>query len=92
MKGKLTYFYGEDCGVCSTLLPRAKKLAEVFDLEFEQVHVMEERERSSQALVFVIPTLIVTFEDKVIVRAERLIDFQAVYTTLERFFTTLGEK
>lgn len=81
---KVIYFGSSRCGVCVAVEPGIKKLADMYGMLFEKISIEEKPEISGQHLVFTVPTVIVLFEGREILRESGFIDFENLKKTLSR--------
>lgn len=78
----LVYFSSQNCNVCHAVLPKVMELVDEYPLEVAQVKVDELQEIAGQSLVFTVPTILVMFEGREILRESRFIDFAKLERTL----------
>lgn len=80
------YFSGSDCGVCTVLKPVIKQLFEdTFPaIQWQEIALDESPEIAGQLQLFSIPTLLVYFDGKEVLRKSRNFSVGEVTNALER--------
>lgn len=80
----LLYFSARECNVCHAVFPKLMSLVEdVYPIKVAKVDVKELVEIAGQFLVFTVPTTLLIYEGREILRESRFIDFQKVERTLD---------
>lgn len=78
----ILYFSSRDCNVCHTVLPILMNLVNVHPIKVIKINIDEHVEIAGQLLVFTVPTILMIYEGREILRESRFIDFQKVERTL----------
>lgn len=79
----ILYFSSQNCNVCQAVFPKLINLAEAYSVKTAKILTDEQTEIAGQNLVFTVPTILIIYEGKEILRESRFIDFQKVERTLE---------
>lgn len=79
----ILYFSTPNCSVCPALLPKVLNLAQDYEVPVAEINAQELREVAGQFLIFTVPTLLVMFEGKEILRESRFIDLLNVGRILD---------
>ena len=82
----MLYFSSEDCNVCQAVFPKLMNLAEDYPVKVAKISIGEQMEIAGQSLVFTVPTVLMVYEGREILRESRFIDFQKVERTLNLFY------
>jgi thioredoxin-like negative regulator of GroEL len=85
----ILYFSSEDCNVCQAVFPKLMNLVEDYPVKVAKIVTDEQMEIAGQLLVFTVPTVLIVYEGREILRESRFVDFQKVERTLN--FFTKGE-
>lgn len=82
----LIYFTGKTCGVCRVLKPKLlEAVQENFpDVQIRVVDVEEETEFAGQSMVFTLPVVVLTSNDKEVYRFARSFSVYEVLKKLKR--------
>ena len=78
------YFSSASCNVCHSVLPQLISLIEGLPISFVKVKADMQPEICGQLLVFTVPTILIFYEGKEIVRESRFIDFNRIKKILGR--------
>ncbi|WP_425803428.1 thioredoxin family protein [Desulfitobacterium sp. Sab5] len=78
----MLYFSSQNCNVCHAVLPEVLELVEEYPVEVAQIKVDELPEIAGQSLVFTVPTILMMYEGREILRESRFIDFATLEKTL----------
>lgn len=79
----ILYFSSHDCNVCHAIFPKLMSLVDdVLPIKVAKIDVKELIEISGQFLIFAVPTILIMYEGREILRESRFIDFQRVERTL----------
>ena len=84
-KLNILYFSSKGCNVCQAVFPKLMNLVEVYPVKVVKISIDEQTEIAGQSLVFTVPTVLIFYEGKEILRESRLIDFQKVERILNLF-------
>ncbi|KLU62163.1 Low specificity L-threonine aldolase [Peptococcaceae bacterium CEB3] len=76
------YFSSEGCNVCQAVFPKLTNLIHPRLIRTAKINIDEHPEIAGQLLVFTVPTVLIMYEGKEILRESRFIDFQRVKRTL----------
>lgn len=82
-EGLILYFSSEDCKVCQAVFPKLMDLAEAYLVKVAKISVTEQMEIAGQSLVFTVPTVLIVYQGKEILRESRFIDLQKVERALK---------
>lgn len=88
----LLYFSTEDCGICTTLLPKIDTML----LNYTNVlsyHISIDKlpEASGEFSVFTVPTILVYIEEKEVIREARFISVDALEDKLKKYYNMIFE-
>jgi len=78
----ILYFSSKDCNVCQAVFPKLMNLVEVYPIKAAKIYIDELVEIAGQSLVFTVPTVLIFYDGKEILRESRFIDFEKVERTL----------
>ena len=78
----ILYFSSRDCNVCHAVFPKLMKLVNGHPIKVVKINIDEHVEIAGQLLVFTVPTILMIYEGREILRESRFIDFQKVERTL----------
>ncbi|CAA6805676.1 MAG: Thioredoxin [uncultured Thiotrichaceae bacterium] len=83
------YFSGADCGVCTVLQPAMEQLfQETFPaIQWQEVALDESPEIAGQLQLFSIPTLLVYFDGKEVLRKSRNFSAGEIKNGIERLYS-----
>lgn len=79
----ILYFWSEDCGVCNSMGITLEETKENIDIPIYKINIKEDNKISAQNLVFTVPTILVFYDGKEVLRESRYIDFNNVKKVLE---------
>lgn len=79
----ILYFSSETCNVCHSVLPKLIDTIEAFPVSFVKVKADTQPEICGQLLVFTVPTILIFYEGKEILRESRFIDFNKIKKMLD---------
>lgn len=82
----ILYFSSKDCNVCKAVFPKLMNLVEGYPAKVAKISIDEQPEIAGQSLVFTVPSVLIVFEGREILRESRFIDFQKVERTLDLLF------
>ena len=82
----ILYFSSKGCNVCQAVFPKLMNLVEVYSVKVAKISIDEQTEIAGQSLVFTVPTVLIFYEGREILRESRFIDFQKVERTLNLFY------
>jgi thioredoxin 1 len=85
------YLSTPECNVCKVLKPR---VIEMIKNDFPQIYfcyvdLTEAKEISGQVSVFLVPTILIYFESKEIIRVSRNIHFEVLREQINRYYKIL---
>lgn len=82
----------KNCGVCTTIKPRLRQLAEKYT-QLEEIYIWVDSliEASGEFMIFTVPTIIVFAEGKEVHRESRIIDFKRLEFEISRWDDFLSE-
>lgn len=88
MENKALYFQGQNCSVCSALLPKMQQhFAQKYPLlEFEVIPVQQQPAIAAQFNVFTIPVMVILFDGKEHFRFVRNFSAGEIDQKLERTY------
>lgn len=78
------YFSSETCNVCHSVLPKLISIIGDLPVLFIKVKADMQPEICGQLLVFTVPTILIFYEGKEILRESRFIDFNNIEKMLDR--------
>jgi len=81
----ILYFYSQDCNVCHAIFPKLMNLVNERPIKVVKIDVNENREIAGQSLVFTVPTILMLYEGREILRESRFVDFEKIARTLSFF-------
>ena len=79
----IVYFWSGDCGVCGSMGITLDEITENIDIPIYKINIKEDNKISAQNLVFTVPTILVFYDGKEILRESRYIDFNNVKKVLD---------
>lgn len=80
----VVYFSSEPCSVCHSVLPKLISLIDNYAVSFVKIKADTQPEICGQLLVFTVPTILVFYDGKEILRESRFIDFNNIEKMLSR--------
>lgn len=88
------YLSTPECNVCKVLKP---KVIELLKIDFPQIHfcyidINEAKEISGQLSVFSVPTILVYFEGKEMIRTSRNVHPEELREQIERYYNMIFKK
>ena len=78
----ILYFSSRDCNVCHAVFPKVMNLVNNHPIKVVKLNIDEHVEIAGQLLVFTVPTILMIYEGREILRESRFIDFEKVKRTL----------
>lgn len=81
-KRLILYFSSINCNVCQAVFPKLMDLVDAHFIKVAKINIDEHVEIAGQLLVFTVPTVLIMYENREILRESRFIDFQKVERTL----------
>jgi hypothetical protein len=81
---ELTFYYGNDCGVCAADQPRVQALADQYQVNMVSKFIGDHLAEASQLLIFTIPALILRRGGSELFRQVRIIDFHQLEMVLQK--------
>lgn len=81
---ELTYYYGNDCGVCAADQPRVQALADQYQVVMVVKFIEDHLEEAAQQLIFGVPAVVLKRGPHELHRQIRLIDFHQLERVLAR--------
>jgi len=78
----ILYFSSRDCNVCHAVFPKVMNLVNNHPIKVVKLNIDEHVEIAGQLLVFTVPTILMIYEGREILRESRFIDFEKVERTL----------
>lgn len=78
----ILYFSSEECDVCRVVLPKLMNLVEIYPLKVAKIYTDKQPEIAGQSLIFTVPTVLIVYEGREILRESRFIDFLKIERTL----------
>ncbi|OTN77395.1 hypothetical protein A5886_002495 [Enterococcus sp. 8G7_MSG3316] len=85
----LVYFSQPNCSICVADKPRARQLAEKYNVPFLTIDTVEEPATAAYFSVMTVPVVLVIANGKEVHREARIIDFRRLEKQLERYRTAL---
>ncbi|MPN58404.1 hypothetical protein SDC9_206109 [bioreactor metagenome] len=82
----ILYFSSLNCNVCQAVFPKLMTLVNDYSIPVAKINVDEQLEIAGQSLVFTVPTILIMYEGKEVLRESRFIDFSNIARTLEFVF------
>ena len=79
----MLYFSGDACNVCHSVLPKLKDAISNHTIPLGVIRSEDHQEICGQHLVFTVPTILVFYEGKEVLRESRFIDFQRIARMVE---------
>lgn len=82
------YLSTPECNVCKVLKPKVIEMLEndFPKIEFHYVNLNESKEIAGQLSVFTVPTILIVFDGKEIIRASRNIHIDELREQIERYY------
>lgn len=74
----ILYFSGDACNVCHSVLPQLKDSITNHSIPLAVIRSEDHQEICGQHLVFTVPTILVFYQGKEVLRESRFIDFQRI--------------
>ena len=78
----ILYFSSRDCNVCYAVFPKLMNIVNDHPIKVVKINIDEHVEIAGQLLVFTVPTILMIYEGREILRESRFIDFEKVQRTL----------
>lgn len=87
------YLSTPDCNVCKVLKPKVIEMIErdFPKIQFHYIDLNEAKEISSQLSVFTVPTILVCFEGKEVIRVSRNIHLSELQNQISRYYNMIFE-
>lgn len=80
----IVFISSETCSICHVDEPKARKLAEDYDMPFYHLDIIQEPELASFFEVLTVPAVLVFHDGKEISRQARFIDFHSMEKLLQQ--------
>ncbi|MDT2828930.1 MAG: thioredoxin family protein [Enterococcus viikkiensis] len=80
----IVFISSETCSICHVDEPRARKLAQEFEIPYYHLDIMQEPELAGFFEVLTVPAVLVYHEGKEIARQARFIDFHSLEKLLQQ--------
>ena len=71
----ILYFSSEDCNICQAVFPKLMNLVELYPIKVAKINIDVQIEIAGQSLVFTVPTVLIFYEGREILRESRFILF-----------------
>lgn len=84
------YFGSPHCNVCHAVYPRLMTLVEDLPFQVISIDIAEHPEIAGQFLVFTVPTILVLYEGREILRESRFVDFDKIARILNLLMEANG--
>jgi len=81
----ILYFSSRDCNVCHAVLPKLMNLVNDYSIKVVKIDINEHVEIAGQLLVFTVPTILMMYDGREVLRESRFIDLQKVERMLNSF-------
>lgn len=78
----ILYFSAQNCGVCHAVFPKLMNLVDDYPITVAKINVEEQMEIAGQSLVFTVPTILIMYEGREILKESRFVDFANIERTL----------
>lgn len=78
----ILYFNAQNCNVCHVVFPKLMNLVDDYPITVAKINVDEQMEIAGQSLVFTVPTILMMYEGREILRESRFVDFANIERTL----------
>ncbi|AEF16895.1 Thioredoxin domain-containing protein [Thermoanaerobacterium xylanolyticum LX-11] len=83
----LLYFSTNDCGICTTLLPKLEEMLLNYDkISSGHVSIDELPATSSEFSVFTVPTVLLFVEGKEVIREARFISMDILEEKIQKYY------
>jgi Thioredoxin. len=83
----LLYFSTNDCGICTTLLPKIEKmLLNYTEISSAHVSIDELPAVSGEFMIFTVPTVLLFVEGKEIIREARFISIDMLEEKIQKYY------
>ena len=82
------YLSTPECNVCRILKPKIVTMFETLfpQMEFYYINLAEAKEISGQLSVFSVPTILVYFEGRELIRVSRIVNLNELQNQIERYY------
>lgn len=84
-KQVILYFSSSDCNVCHAVFPKMMTLVNSYPIKVVKIDIHKHIEIAGQLMVFTVPTILMIYEGREVLRESRFIDFQKVERMLNSF-------
>ncbi|ODA39936.1 thioredoxin family protein [Desulfosporosinus sp. BG] len=81
----ILYFSSRDCNVCHAVLPKLMNLVNDHSIKVVKIDINEHVEIAGQLLIFTVPTILIMYDGREVLRESRFIDLQKVERMLNSF-------
>lgn len=81
----ILYFSSKDCNVCQAIFPKLMNLVNDYSIRVIKVDINTHLEIAGQLSVFTVPTILMMYEGREVLRESRFIDLQKVKRMLNSF-------
>jgi len=81
----ILYFSSRDCNVCHAVFPKLMNLVNDQSIKVLKIDINDHVEIAGQLLVFTVPTILMMYDSREVLRESRYIDFQKVERMLNSF-------
>lgn len=86
----LLYFSTNDCGICTTLLPKIEKmLLDYTEISNAHVSIDELPAVSSEFSIFTVPTVLLFAEGKEVIREARFISMDMLEDKIQKYYNII---
>ncbi|WKV09652.1 thioredoxin family protein [Thermoanaerobacterium sp. CMT5567-10] len=83
----LLYFSTNDCGICTTLLPKIEKmLLNYTEISSAHVSMDELPAASGEFMIFTVPTVLLFMEGKEVIREARFISIDMLEEKIQKYY------
>ncbi|MDU5336995.1 thioredoxin family protein [Enterococcus sp.] len=80
----IVFISSETCSICHVDEPKARSLAEDYEIPFHHLDIMQEPELAGVFEVLTVPAVLIYHEGKEIARQARFIDFRSMEKLLQQ--------
>lgn len=81
----ILYFSSSDCNVCQAILPKLMTLVKDYSIKVIKIDISKNLEIAGQLSVFTVPTILIMYNGREVLRESRFIDLQRVKRMLDSF-------
>ncbi len=81
----ILYFSSPDCNVCHAVFPKLMTIVNSHPIKVVKIDIDKHVEIAGQLMVFTVPTILMIYEGREVLRESRFIDFHKVERMLNSF-------